>query len=284
MLAPLVAAAPNGFGYGLVAAIGAATQCRQVFHGLGSQRVSIPNVVDFQPFCCSASAAAKTVTDQGPGAQPRPNRRGYVFLIRHVMRRSRQQRRPPASDEDDYRASPNALREPRVPYLSRLQVCNTPKIAIWAHDKPHSEFGGIVNVALCGSRKIDSAAAGEGCDQRGCAIRARSLCHRIALRGYGSGSKRKLHLPLGPLFLYPPKMPWSISVGTEKKRGRPPGRTQSAELKMRVAPDFLQTVDEWRLAQPDQPSRSEAIRRLVERGMSEEVAKRWLSDGADEAD
>jgi hypothetical protein len=53
---------------------------------------------------------------------------------------------------------------------------------------------------------------------------------------------------------------------------------------MRVAPDFLQTVDEWRLAQPDQPSRSEAIRRLVERGMSEEVAKRWLSDGADEAD
>ena len=34
-------------------------------------------------------------------------------------------------------------------------------------------------------------------------------------------------------------------------------------LQMRVPPDFLRRVDNWRRQQPDIPSRSEAIRRLV---------------------
>lgn len=37
---------------------------------------------------------------------------------------------------------------------------------------------------------------------------------------------------------------------------------------MRVQPVFLATVDAWREAQPDKPSRSEAIRRLVERALT----------------
>jgi metal-responsive CopG/Arc/MetJ family transcriptional regulator len=35
---------------------------------------------------------------------------------------------------------------------------------------------------------------------------------------------------------------------------------------MRVDDDFFRRVDEWRRRQPDIPSRSEAVRRLVERG------------------
>jgi hypothetical protein len=35
---------------------------------------------------------------------------------------------------------------------------------------------------------------------------------------------------------------------------------------MRVSDKFLRTVDEWRRHQPDLPSRTEAIRRLVELG------------------
>jgi hypothetical protein len=33
---------------------------------------------------------------------------------------------------------------------------------------------------------------------------------------------------------------------------------------MRVSEDFFRTVDEWRRAQVDLPSRAEAIRRMVE--------------------
>ena len=36
---------------------------------------------------------------------------------------------------------------------------------------------------------------------------------------------------------------------------------------MRVQPEFLDTIDAWREAQPDKPSRSEAIRQLVEVGL-----------------
>ncbi|WP_445222139.1 hypothetical protein ACKWRH_20925 [Bradyrhizobium sp. Pa8] len=33
---------------------------------------------------------------------------------------------------------------------------------------------------------------------------------------------------------------------------------------MRVSDDFLKAIDQWAAQQPDKPSRSEAIRRLVE--------------------
>jgi hypothetical protein len=36
---------------------------------------------------------------------------------------------------------------------------------------------------------------------------------------------------------------------------------------MRVNAEFLETIDNWREAQPDKPSRTVAIRRLVERAL-----------------
>jgi hypothetical protein len=47
-------------------------------------------------------------------------------------------------------------------------------------------------------------------------------------------------------------------------RGRPKGRAQDRPFQMRVSEAFLQTVDDWRRAQADLPSRAEAIRRMVE--------------------
>lgn len=38
---------------------------------------------------------------------------------------------------------------------------------------------------------------------------------------------------------------------------------------MSVEPSFLDRVDDWRRKQPDLPSRAEAIRRLVEKGLHE---------------
>jgi hypothetical protein len=49
-----------------------------------------------------------------------------------------------------------------------------------------------------------------------------------------------------------------------QNRGRPAGRTQDRPFQMRVSEVFLRTVDDWRRAQIDVPSRAEAIRRMVE--------------------
>lgn len=38
-------------------------------------------------------------------------------------------------------------------------------------------------------------------------------------------------------------------------------------FQMRVSPEWLETIDNWRRTQPDIPSRAEAIRRLVEKGL-----------------
>jgi hypothetical protein len=45
--------------------------------------------------------------------------------------------------------------------------------------------------------------------------------------------------------------------------GRPPGRIQDRPFQMRLSNEFLQRLDEWRLRQPDLPSRAESIRRLT---------------------
>jgi hypothetical protein len=37
---------------------------------------------------------------------------------------------------------------------------------------------------------------------------------------------------------------------------------------MRASPEFLKAVDKWRAKQEDRPSRAEAIRRLVELGLT----------------
>lgn len=50
--------------------------------------------------------------------------------------------------------------------------------------------------------------------------------------------------------------------------GRPPGRIQDRPFQMRVSEEFLESVDRWRVKQPDQPSMAEAIRRLVELGLT----------------
>ena len=51
-------------------------------------------------------------------------------------------------------------------------------------------------------------------------------------------------------------------------------------LEMRLGGSFLKTVDEWRRKQKDLPSRAEAIRRLVERGLANQSPARQLSKGA----
>ncbi len=49
--------------------------------------------------------------------------------------------------------------------------------------------------------------------------------------------------------------------------GRPPGKIHDRILQMRVSDDFIEMVEQWANRQPDKPSRSEAIRRLVEIGL-----------------
>jgi hypothetical protein len=57
------------------------------------------------------------------------------------------------------------------------------------------------------------------------------------------------------------------SVVPKKKRGRPPSGGDPVTA-IRLSADLHETVDEWAAKQDDQPGRSEAIRRLVERKRS----------------
>lgn len=43
---------------------------------------------------------------------------------------------------------------------------------------------------------------------------------------------------------------------------------KSGRFEMVTLPGWMERVDEWRRAQPDIPARAEAIRRLVEAGLS----------------
>ena len=51
-------------------------------------------------------------------------------------------------------------------------------------------------------------------------------------------------------------------------------------LESRLGVSFLKTVDEWRRKQKDRPSRAEAIRRLVQYGLSTTLTVRQLSKNA----
>lgn len=55
--------------------------------------------------------------------------------------------------------------------------------------------------------------------------------------------------------------------------GRPPGRIQDRPFQMRVTEDFLESIDKWRAKQEGEPSRAEAIRRLVELGLKTKTSK-----------
>jgi hypothetical protein len=54
----------------------------------------------------------------------------------------------------------------------------------------------------------------------------------------------------------------------KKSVGRPPGRIQDRIMRMRVTSNFLKSIDNWRKQQLDGPSRTEAIRRLVEHALA----------------
>jgi hypothetical protein len=54
--------------------------------------------------------------------------------------------------------------------------------------------------------------------------------------------------------------------------GRPPGRIQDRPFQMRVSEVFLESIDGWRAKQEGRPSRAEAIRQLVEIGLSKPEA------------
>lgn len=43
--------------------------------------------------------------------------------------------------------------------------------------------------------------------------------------------------------------------------------TNDKVFQMRASQEWLRMIDDWRRAQPDLPSRAEAIRRLVEKGL-----------------
>ena len=60
----------------------------------------------------------------------------------------------------------------------------------------------------------------------------------------------------------------------KKKVGRPTGVVQTHQLQTRVSAEFLAKLDEWRRAQPDLPSRTEAIRRIVEQAIDAPAPKR----------
>jgi hypothetical protein len=46
----------------------------------------------------------------------------------------------------------------------------------------------------------------------------------------------------------------------------------SIPFPIRVSPEFLEKIDQWRVKQPDIPTRAESIRRLVEKALELEHA------------
>jgi hypothetical protein len=57
------------------------------------------------------------------------------------------------------------------------------------------------------------------------------------------------------------------SVITRKKRG-PPATGKGTLIGVRLQPSLLRQLDAWVGHQEDEPSRPEAIRRLIERGLA----------------
>jgi hypothetical protein len=52
-----------------------------------------------------------------------------------------------------------------------------------------------------------------------------------------------------------------------KKRRGPAPTGKGVQVVVRLQPDPLSAIDKWVAKQPDQPTRAEAIRRLVELGL-----------------
>lgn len=60
--------------------------------------------------------------------------------------------------------------------------------------------------------------------------------------------------------------------GKRPGSGRKPTGTDPART-IRISDEFIASVDAWAAQQPDEPGRSEAIRRLVEIGLKVKAAK-----------
>jgi hypothetical protein len=66
----------------------------------------------------------------------------------------------------------------------------------------------------------------------------------------------------------------SIRVTTKRrKRGRPVTTGKGLQIGMRWHEPLLGMIDDWAAAQDDEPTRTEAIRRLVERGLAAETTR-----------
>lgn len=57
----------------------------------------------------------------------------------------------------------------------------------------------------------------------------------------------------------------TINPNEKSKRGRP--RADTEQIGIRFSAEAIQRIDDWRRSEPDLPIRTEAIRRLVERGL-----------------
>jgi hypothetical protein len=63
----------------------------------------------------------------------------------------------------------------------------------------------------------------------------------------------------------------SLSIrGTKKKRGRPKTTGSGTQIGMRWHEPLLVAIDKWAARQDDKPERAEAIRRLVQVGLTAE--------------
>ena len=76
----------------------------------------------------------------------------------------------------------------------------------------------------------------------------------------------KLQLPIGSLTFYVSHKMSKMSIPvTQKKRGRGrPATGQDPTLTVRLPMDLRSAIETWAKQQKDKPSRSEAIRRLIE--------------------
>jgi hypothetical protein len=62
-----------------------------------------------------------------------------------------------------------------------------------------------------------------------------------------------------------------------KKRRGPPPTGKGVQVVVRWQPDPLSSLDKWAAKQADQPTRAEAIRRLVELGLTVRTSARTVS-------
>ncbi len=62
-----------------------------------------------------------------------------------------------------------------------------------------------------------------------------------------------------------PRQSCNYTIGMVQEKTQP--------FQMRASPEWLAMIDDWRRKQPDIPSRAEAIRRLVEKGLKPGTGK-----------